>query len=148
MLKSINNLRYFYLLPRELNKRFFIFFNRWILKFNNVKFGRNVRIYNKFYLLKHLSAHISLGENFNFSSGSFFNPLSRNIKGSIYVGKNASVCIGNNVGVSSAANSITIGDNVKIGSDSIILDTDCHSLDYIKRRCSVIDIGNSAPIYR
>lgn len=148
MLKKI---RYFYLLPRELNKRFFIYLNRWILKINDVEFGRNVRLYNNFYLLKHMSAHIRLGDNFSFSSGSCFNPLSRNIKGSIYAGRNACICIGNNVGVSSAciwaANSIIIGNNVKIGSDSIILDTDCHSLDYIKRRSTKTDIGNSAPIY-
>ena len=147
MLKTI---RYFYLLPRELCKRFYVYFNRWILKLNGVKYGYNVKIFNKFYLLKHLSASVMLGDNFTFSSGDCFNPLSRNVRGSIYVGKNAKVSIGNNVGASSAciwaANSITIGDNVKIGSDSIILDTDCHSLDYIKRRNPVTDIGNSAPI--
>lgn len=146
----LRKFRYFYLLPRELSKRLFIHFNRWILKLNDVKFGSKVRIYNRFYLLKHLSAHITLGDNFSFTSGDCFNPLSRNIKGSIYAGRNASICIGNNVGVSSAciwaANSITIGNHVKIGSDSIILDTDCHNLDYIKRRTPATDVGNSAPI--
>lgn len=146
----LKNIRYFYLLPRELSKWFYVFFNRWILKLNDVKYGNNLKIYNRFYLLKHLSAHVTLGDNFSFSSGSCFNPLSRNIKGSIYAGRNANICIGNNVGVSSAciwaANSITIGDNVKIGSDAIILDTDCHNLDYIKRRNPLTDIGNSAPI--
>ena len=46
--------------------------------------------------------------------------------------------VGANVGISSTilwvCQSITIGNNVKIGGGSILMDTDAHSLHYMDRR--------------
>jgi acetyltransferase-like isoleucine patch superfamily enzyme len=60
------------------------------------------------------------------------------------------VLIGNNVGISSSClwctNSITIGNNVKIGANSVIIDNDAHSLDYNIRRDPSLDVANSKPI--
>lgn len=80
-----------------------------------------------------------IGNDFRFSSGAGINPLCRNIKGGIYLGKkSARIIIGDNVGVSSsclwANESITIGNNVLIGGDSIIIDTDAHSHNNVERR--------------
>ena len=64
------------------------------------------------------------------------------MQGCISLNEGASLTIGDNVGISSACiwvhKSITIGNNVKIGGDCILLDSDCHSLDYLKRR-DVVD---------
>lgn len=96
-------------------------------------------MYNKFYLMKHLDGVCEIGDNFRFPSGDNFNPLSRNILGSIYIGTNgARLTIGDIVGISSSciwcSKSITIGNDVKIGSGCRILDTDSHSLNYKDRK--------------
>ena len=98
------------------------------------------------YLTVSDGAKIEIGDNFLFVSGEAYNPLCRNIRGCICLNKGAHLIIGNNVGISSACiwvhKSITIGDNVKIGGDCILLDSDCHSLDFLKRRDDDIDQAN------
>lgn len=70
--------------------------------------------------------------------------------GAFYAGNNAVIQIGDHVGMSSVClwctNSIEIGNNVKIGAGSVIIDNDAHNLDYKIRRDSKIDIAASAPI--
>lgn len=82
-------------------------------------------------------AKMSIGDNFTFSSGDGINPLCRNIRGKIFIGENASITIGNNSGISSAClwakEHISIGNNVKIGGDCVLMDTDAHSLDWMVR---------------
>lgn len=108
------------------------------LKLSGASVGKECKIYNKIYYFLHPSGILSIGDNFAFSSGSNFNQLSRNIRGSIYVASGASLSIGNNVGISScciwATKSITIGNHVNIGADTLILDTDAHHLDWLARR--------------
>lgn len=131
-----------------LLKPFFIKWNRLKLWLTGVNHGKNCKIYNRFYLFLHPRGRIIIGDNFSFSSGSNFNQLSRNIRGAIYVTEGASLIIGNKVGISSSClwvtNGLTIGDYVNIGADTLILDTDAHSLDWQERR--VNDVRNSKPI--
>lgn len=153
-LKSLPNIM------RKIRYYYYIYFNRIILILNNVTYGQNLKIYNRFYISKHQKAKLSIGNNFIFTSGEAFNPLCRNIRGSIYLPEEHSeLIIGNNVGISSACiwakNSITIKDNVKIGGDCILMDTDAHNLDYKIRASNEIDsqgraidsiTANSSPI--
>ncbi len=115
-----------------------------------MKLGRSSSIYNKVGLLVHKGADVEIGEHYSFVSGGFFNPLGRNLEGAFYVGRNAKVKIGNNVGMSSVClwctNAIVIGDNVKIGACSILIDNDAHNLNYEIRRDSKKDVAASAPI--
>lgn len=148
-------------LPRKLRFYFYKNWNLWIFKINGVKFGKSLKVFNRLYLLKHPDAIIAIGDNFLFTSGESFNPLCRNIRGTIYLPENKSkLIIGNNVGISSACiwakKSITIKDNVKIGGDCILMDTDAHNLDYLVRNSDEIDVNGmaidsitakSAPIY-
>ncbi|MEP3207760.1 MAG: acyltransferase [Maribacter sp.] len=66
------------------------------------------------------------------------NPLGRNIKSAIRIDNGAKIRIGNQVGMSCvvlwAKGQIDIGDNVMIGADVMILDSDMHSLNYMNRR--------------
>ena len=84
------------------------------------------------------SAKVSIGDNFYMSSGGHRNPLCGNIEGFFYAGENACICIGNHVGMSStvlrAAQSITIGNYVKIGANVKVMDADAHALDFNVRR--------------
>ena len=130
-----------------------------LFRLNGIIYGRNLRVFNKFYLEVHKGATIKIGNNLIFSSGNAYNPLCRDLRGMIFLDYNASLVIGNNSGFSStciwAQNSITIGNNVKVGGDCIILDTDCHNLDWRIRNSNRIDTdgrsidgktANSAPI--
>ena len=91
-------------------------------------------MFNKIHLEIESEAKIIIGNDFIFTSGDAYNPLCRNIQGSIYAAEKANIIIGDNVGISSACiwakEYISIGDNVKIGGDCILLDTDAHNLDY------------------
>lgn len=116
----------------------YVKWNAFKLKMTGAKIGKNCSIYNKLYYFLHPKGVIEIGDNFTFSTGSNFNQLSRNIRGSIYVAENAVLKIGDNVGISSSCiwvtDSITIGNHVNIGADTLILDTDAHHLDWQERR--------------
>lgn len=75
------------------------------------------------------------------------NPICRNVRGSVRIEKKAELIIGNNVAISSACiwvhEFVKIGDNVRIGGDCLIIDSDCHSLDYMDRRNNVNDKRNT-----
>ena len=106
---------------------------------NNIKYGKNFRVFNHLYLKIHVGALVQIGNNCTIMSGAGLNPLSRNIKTCIYVGKKATLKLGNDVGISSSTlwvkESVSIGNSVAIGADCIIMDTDAHNLDW-KIRCS------------
>ena len=131
---------------------FYIILNRVKLKRKScVTIGTNSRIFNEVYLQINSLSSVKIGNNFVFSSGLAFNPLSRNIKGCIHTEAYAQLIIGDNVGMSSTCiwcnKKISIGNNVKIGSDCIILDSDCHSLDFKDRRNDLNEHNNDKDIY-
>ena len=107
-----------------------------------VKYGSNMRVYNKISITG--CGRIEIGDNFVFTSGASINPICRNLRGAIYtVRPNSQIKIGDHVGISSsclwALDKITIGNNVKIGGDCIIIDNDAHPHDYYIRRAEYGD---------
>lgn len=116
---------------------YFIYWNRFQLWLKGVCYGKNMKIYNKIYFLGY--GKVVIGDNFVFTSGDCLNPICRNIRGALYtVSPKAQIIIGDRVGISSSClwsiDKITIGNDVKIGGDCIIIDNDAHPHDYIKRR--------------
>ncbi len=134
-------------LPRFIRQYFYTYFNRLMLWSVGVKFGKNLLIHNRFYLKLYKNGEISIGDNFVAWSGENINPIGRNLRCSIFVNNGASLKIGNDVGMSSSCiwvdKSICIGNNVKIGANCIVLDTDCHSLNYERRREYLLDKENT-----
>ena len=134
----------------NLDFRFKLFFfpiwNK--LKFNlkGVLYGPHLKVYTKVFLKIGCNAKINIGSNFTFTSGDCINPLSRNIRGCIVANPGSIISIGNNVGMSSpciwAYKEIRVGNNVKIGGDCIIMDSDAHSLNYMDRRNFLDDFKN------
>ena len=106
-----------------------------------------MRVCNSVYIKLKGNNKVILGDNFTLSSGGGYNALARNIKASIELEKNAIIEIGNNVGLSSPClriyDYLKIGNNVKIGADVIILDSDGHSLSYKQRRNGSTDRPNA-----
>lgn len=136
--------RFFYFINRVRN-RISSYINRIRLRLYGVKFGCNCVIHGKMYLKLFPTANVIIGDNFYFSSGWNINALCTNKRGTLYATDNATITIGNNVGMSStviwAHKEVVIGNNVKIGGNCTIIDTDSHSIDYIKRRSASTDWG-------
>ena len=70
-------------LPRTLRLKFYPVLNKVIFQLNNIHYGKNLRVFNKIYVMN--EGEVTIGDDFNFSSGEMINPLARNIRGTIYV---------------------------------------------------------------
>lgn len=126
------------------------YYNLLRLKMYGVEHGAHCVIHGKLYINLFSTAKVKIGDNLYFSSGWGINALCANKRGVIYATENANITIGNNVGMSSvvlwAHENITIGNHVKIGGNSILIDTDSHNMDYLVRRGQYTDWGVSKPI--
>ena len=87
-----------------------------------------------------------IGKNFCCVSGCCYNPIARNIRTAFCTKENVIIEIGDNVGISSSSlwafKMIKIGNNVNIGADCIIMDSDAHSLNFVDCRDGRLDMGN------
>jgi acetyltransferase-like isoleucine patch superfamily enzyme len=132
---------------KKILRQYYILLNKLKFYFYGVKSGKNILIFNKLYLKKGKYALFEIGNNFIFSSGDGYNPLSRNINGAIEIEENGKLIFGDDVGISSSClwvfESIEIGSRTKIGADCIIMDSDAHSLNYIHRQNHLIDRPNA-----
>lgn len=119
---------------------------RFKMKSHGISFGKNLIVQGDLYVKTGLNSKAKIGDNCCFKSGRGINPLSRNIKSSIQIEENATLIIGNHCGFSSVClwshQSIVIGNFVNIGADTILLDSDAHSLSYIDRRNEELDFKN------
>ena len=119
---------------------------RFKMKSYGISFGKNLMVQGNLYLKIGVNSKAEIGDNCCFKSGRGINPLSRNIKGSIQIEDGASLTIGNHCGFSSvclwAHQSIVIGNYVNIGADTILLDSDAHSLSFLDRRNDKLDFKN------
>lgn len=120
---------------RYLLNNYFHFINFMILKTNNVNFIKDFQINGKIYINN--KGTISIGKKFRANTGKNFNPIGGDGILRLICHYNATIEIGNNLGISNstlvAKNKIVIGNNVRIGGSCKIWDNDFHSLDHIKR---------------
>jgi acetyltransferase-like isoleucine patch superfamily enzyme len=117
---------------------------------NKITIGRTWTAYGIPDMITHGNGSIVIGDQFKFNSGQHFNIIGRNQKLSFQVwGK---LTIGDHVRMSGTTiickNSISIGDNVMIGGNVVIYDSDFHSLDAAKRNAEPEDRSDvaSAPV--
>ena len=129
LLKTLN-------IPLAIRTKFYPMYNQILFKLNNVHHGKNFKVFNKIYLIG--KGAIKIGNDFMFTSGDCINPISRNLRGCIYTEQDAKITIGDRVGISSSSfwisKELTIGNDVKIGADTLIIDTDSHQIDYRLRK--------------
>ena len=73
-----------------------------------------------------------IGKNFMMVNYAISNLIGRHQKCTFYIGENAKLQIGDNVGMSATSivcmSNITIGNDVRIGGNTVLYDTDFHSL--------------------
>ena len=108
--------------PRFIRQFFYLWFNRLMFISAGATVGRGFKVINRMYLKLYRGGSLIIGDNVTITSGEAINPIAKNIKGCIFVDNNASLVIGDNVGMSSptiwCADSIKIGNNVKLGGGS------------------------------
>lgn len=111
-------------------------YNRFLLDKNGV-IHKNATIVGKLYLKIAAGkdpAKVTIGEGFLMTSGNGLNLLCPESKATIEAAPKSIIQIGHHVKASSlrmrTLSSITIGNYVTIGANVLLLDTDCHSLDY------------------
>lgn len=124
-----------------LRIRFYRLFNRLYFYLKGVKYGKNMLAYNKVYLTGYFrhGGQMVIGDDFHLTSGDCINPICRNIRACFHLGSpNTVISVGNRVGMSSPCiwihERLTIGNNVNIGGNCMILDTDAHQLNHLARR--------------
>ena len=124
-------------IPRFIRQVFYLQFNKLMFNSAGASIGSNFRVRNRFYLKLYPKATLTIGNDFTVHSGEAINPITKNIKGCFFINGGASLTIGNNVGMSSPTiwcdEKIVIGNDVRIGALVTIMDTDCHSLNYMDR---------------
>lgn len=106
-----------------------------VIKFfvNNIDFNYDFKAKGIPYVNVSLKGKVSIGKKFHFNSGYYDNIIGRQQKVIIIVAYDGKLKIGDNVGISSSAiicyKDITIEDNVRIGGNCVIYDTDFHDMD-------------------
>lgn len=108
----------------------------WVtLKRKKVEVGSDLHINGK--LKVHGSGRIIIGDHVSINSSPNVNPVAGGNETHLRAEGSGVLKIGNNVGISHSAitalNSVTIEDNVLIGSNCMIADSDFHSIDYKNR---------------
>ncbi len=145
MLRRLFNVR------RRIRGIFYRYYNIVYFKLSGVVLGRDCKIVNKVYVNCHPSAKIIIGDSTTIFSGDNIIPLLRNATATIVAAAGSIIKIGNHCGLSNpciwATQSITIGDNVLIGANCSIMDSDFHSIDYCERvRAKHSEGAMSSPI--
>lgn len=125
-----------------------IIYNRWNrfrLKRCGVKLSGYSCFLGRIYINISTESDVQIFNNVVFTNGRGANPLCGNINGAIQVSRNATLIVGSYTGISSAhiwaKEKIIIGSHVDIGADCIIMDNDCHSLDWSIRQNKDIDVS-------
>ncbi|HTI61592.1 acyltransferase [Mucilaginibacter sp.] len=139
---------------KQLKKIYIISYLKWVkipvwfkLKVNDVQVGKGLRSNGVPVIDVWDTGKFSIGENFLMNNGKRFNVIGRQQPCYFIVYNNAVLEIGNNVGISGSAficfKGISIGNNVRIGGNVAVYDTDFHSLNKYHRRDGKLDIANT-----
>lgn len=120
----------------KLRRVFYKQYNKFYFWLNGIRFGRNLTVLNKVYILG--KGKVTIGDDFYFTSDDALNAICRNIRGALFsVNSDSKIEIGDRVGMSSAClwakERISIGNDVNIGGDCLIMDNDAHPHSYLYR---------------
>lgn len=130
-----------YRLLRRLAREIILFIDRtrtlFLFNVNNVSYRQNFVTNGVPIIGVHRYGRMTIGSHFRMNNGILHNQIGRNQRCIFKVEKNGVLTIGANVNMSSTAivccESVTIKDNVKIGGNVTIYDTDFHSLEVAER---------------
>jgi acetyltransferase-like isoleucine patch superfamily enzyme len=117
------------------------------LKGNGVQYGQNFQSFGSPVLDVWKGGKCIIGNNVSLNNGHLYNLIGRPQPCLFVVRNTAELTIGNNTGISATAIvcslRVSIGDFVKIGGNTVIYDTDFHSLDAGQRANPATDPINT-----
>jgi len=123
-------------------------YNSIILRYRTVIFATYPKIAGKIFIAG--NGTIKLGQNVKINSSRGSNPIGGDNRTILFVGKDATISIGDHTGISNATifckKKIKIGAYVKIGGSVKIYDSDFHSLDHVERGKKETDVSKLAPV--
>ncbi len=130
-----------YKIARKIVSIITLFFDRlrtiFIFNVNGVSYNNNFNTNGVPIVSIKKGGKLKIGNHFRMNNGIRHNQIGRNQRCILKVEKEATLKIGNNVNMSSTAivccEEITIKDNVKIGGNVTIYDSDFHSLQVVER---------------
>lgn len=124
-------------------------YNQTIFLIRGVQYKKRPKINGKLYLVSDRGA-ITFGENVEINSSLYSNPIGGATRTVLFARPDGRISIGNHVGISNstffAAMDIRVEDDVLIGGDCRIYDTDFHSLNYEWRMETPDTHVHSAPV--
>jgi len=121
-----------------------------ILLLNGAEYSQNLKIRGAIKVLVTRRGTFKMGENIRINSGNNYNIIGRQQKCTFWV--EGELLLQDNVGISASAiicnHKITIGRHVVIGGNTVIYDTDFHSLNPVHRGNPQMDKDNTkwAPV--
>lgn len=131
----------------KIMKPWIFLYNYYTLKRNHIKYQSDLHIKGKLFIM----GNIEIGRNVSINSGYKYNPIGGSDRTILFTHGNGKIIIGNNVGISNsaivAADNITIEDNVMIGGNCKIYDTDFHSIKNEHRMQKPDTHIKTAPVY-
>lgn len=118
---------------------------RFDLAYNRVDYQRDLQSNGLPVIRVHKTGHMQIGRRFRINNGRQHNQIGRQQPCYFIVGNSARLIIGDNVAMSGVAVvallEVSIGNNVKIGGNTVIYDSDFHSLDFRIRQDDRRDIA-------
>ncbi len=133
-----------------LTGKFFTPTAKLLFILNGIKYGKDLHVNGLMKILVTRRGIVEIGHGLRINSGDNFNIIGRQQKCIFWV--EGKLTIGDNVGISSSAlicnHKINIGNNVVIGGNTVVYDTDFHSLDPQQRNNRALDRRNAkwAPV--
>jgi len=128
-----------------LHKPFYNVCAKLLFILNGVPIPKNINVNGIMKIFVTRRGKVIIGKNMSVNSGNNHNIIGRQQKTTFWV--EGKLTIGNNVGMSSTAiicnHEIEIGNNVTIGGNTVIYDTDFHSLDASARNNKFEDKKNA-----
>jgi len=123
--------------PVHLGWRIWTLIAKLRLCFMGARYGADFKVTGRLLLLINPSAKVGFGAGVTVNSGPGFNPVGAWRQTVIDVSRDATLTIGDNVGLSNctivAQRSVSIGDETRIGGAVEIYDTDFHSITAVER---------------
>lgn len=118
------------------------------LEGNGVVYGKNFRSYGVPVIDVWSGGKLIIGNNVTLNNDTPYNLIGRQQPCLFVVRSGATLRIGDDTGMSAVAivcsTAVTIGSFVKIGGNTVIYDTDFHSIDAAKRADPVLDASNTS----
>jgi acetyltransferase-like isoleucine patch superfamily enzyme len=116
-----------------------------LLRLNGVTYGSGLKVNGLIKVIVTRRGKVNIGSGLRLNSGDGYNIIGRQQKCIFWV--EGELTIGNGVGISSTAiichHKISIGNNVVIGGNTVIYDTDFHALDARHRDDPRLDVLNA-----